>query len=285
MFDADHRPNPDVLWRLVRHFQDPAVGAVQGRCVIRNGDESPVARLVAIDYLAGYLVSELGRQSVFHLPAYGGANCAVRTSDLWALGGWNSESVTEDTDLTLRLVLSGRRLRYDVTAIDQEEAVITLSRYWRQRYRWARGHQKVWRDYRRAVWSSSRLSLREKVESTMFLLTFHIPVLSGMGLALVMLWLVGLVETNPLLDTSLLWTLLFLGPLLELGCALVIARAHRREAAALVWFLPLFFVSIAVCTKAWIDGLTGRPYTWVKTKRSGDGRLGSGPEHHVAIAP
>ena len=37
--------------------------------------------------------------------------------------GWNEDSVTEDTDLTLRLVLSGQRVRYDVTAIDTEEGV------------------------------------------------------------------------------------------------------------------------------------------------------------------
>ena len=35
-------------------------------------------------------------------------------------------------------------------------------------------------------------------------------------------------------------------------------------------FLPLFFVSIALCAKAWLDGISGRPYGWVKTKRSAD---------------
>lgn len=270
IFDADHRPHRDVLTRLVHHFADPSVGAVQGRCVIRNADESPIARLVAVDYLAGYLINEYGRQSVFRLPAYGGANCAVRRADLEALGGWNPNSVTEDTDLTLRLVLAGRRVRYEVKAVDEEQAVVSLRRYWRQRYRWARGHQKVWRDYRRAVWSSPRLSRAEKVETTMFLLTFHVPVVSALGLVVLLLWLAGLVQPEQPIDVSALWTLLFLGPLLELGGALLVARCSRRDAFALIWFLPIFLVSIALCTKAWLDGLAGRPYTWVKTKRSPD---------------
>jgi hypothetical protein len=59
-----------------------------------------------------YLVNEYGRQSLFQLPAYGGANCAVRTSSLRAVGGWNPRSVTEDTDLTLRLL---RRFTYAVS--------------------------------------------------------------------------------------------------------------------------------------------------------------------------
>jgi 1,2-diacylglycerol 3-beta-glucosyltransferase len=141
VFDADHRPHADVLRRLVRHFPDPAVGAAQGRCVISNGADSPLAHLIAIDYTAGYLVNEYGRQAMYGLPAYGGANCAVRTSALRQLGGWYPLTVTEDTDLTLRLILSGYRVRYDVTAVDEEEGVVTLGSYWRQRYRWSRGHQ------------------------------------------------------------------------------------------------------------------------------------------------
>ena len=108
-----------------------------------------LARSIAIDYFSGYLVNEYGRQALFELPAYGGANCAVRASTLRRLGGWNTESVTEDTDLTLRVVMLGDRVRYDITAVDTEEGATTLGRFITQRYRWARGHQQVWRDYRR----------------------------------------------------------------------------------------------------------------------------------------
>jgi 1,2-diacylglycerol 3-beta-glucosyltransferase len=56
-----------------------------------------------------------------------------------------------------------------------------------------------------------------------------------------------------------------------LGGSLLIARSDRRDARLLVFFLPLFFVSIALCTKAWLDGVFGRPYAWVKTERSAAG--------------
>ena len=62
----------------------------------------------SIDYFSGYLVNEYGRQALFELPAYGGANCAVRASTLRALGGWNPRRVTEDTDLTLRVAAARR---------------------------------------------------------------------------------------------------------------------------------------------------------------------------------
>ena len=277
IFDADHRPRTDVVRRLVRHFEDPSVAAVQGRCEISNTSDSPLTLLIGIDYLAGYLVNEYGRQAMYSLPAYGGANCAARTDVLRSIGGWNVASVTEDTDLTLRVILSGRRVRFDVTAVDEEEGVTTIGRYWDQRYRWARGHQQVWRDYRSAVWRSRRLTIGQKIETTMFLLAFHVPIASALGLILTVTWLGGLASPPFQIDLFVLWMLLFLGPLLELGGGMLIARSDRSWARALFYFLPLFFVSIALCSKAWIDGVLGRPYSWVKTKRASDRETGAFP--------
>jgi 1,2-diacylglycerol 3-beta-glucosyltransferase len=268
VFDADHEPDPNALRRLVRHFRDPAVGAVMGRCVIRNGEDSSLASTVFVDYLSGYLVNEYGRQAVFELPAYGGANCAVRMSTLRSLGGWNPHTVTEDTDLTLRVLLSGQRVRYDVSAVDYEEAVVTARRFWKQRYRWARGHQKCMRDYWRPVLRSPHLSPAEKAESMMFLLSYHVPVLSGIGLALTVLRAFGIGDL-PLVGLLPLSMLLFVGPLAELSVGLLVSRVERKAAWQLIGFLPSFALSIWITTRAYLDGMLGREYTWVKTTRSG----------------
>jgi 1,2-diacylglycerol 3-beta-glucosyltransferase len=272
VFDADHKPRADVLRRLVRHFADPLVGAVQGRCIVRNGEESNLARTIAVDYYSGYLVNEYGRQALYGLPAYGGANCAVRTSTLRALGGWNPDTVTEDTDLTLRLLLRGEVVRFDVTAIDTEESVPTLKRFWNQRYRWARGHQQAWREYRGEIWRAPSLTVAQKIETTMFLLVYHVPVACGFGAVLIILRAMGLLSWGKGLDLTPITTLLFLGPLLELASGLVVSRAPRRAALAVPLFLPSFALFTVVCTKAWIDGLLGRPYAWNKTPRTGHGQ-------------
>jgi cellulose synthase/poly-beta-1,6-N-acetylglucosamine synthase-like glycosyltransferase len=272
VFDADHKCRFDVVKRLVRHFADPNVAAVQGRCIVRNSEESSLAKTIAIDYYCGYLVNEYGRQALYNLPAYGGANCAVRVSEVRALGGWNAESVTEDTDLTLRLVLSGKRVRYDVTAIDTEEGVHTFRRFWRQRYRWARGHQEAWRDYRRAVWRSPTLSRAEKIETTMFLLVYHVPLLCSLGVLLIMLRVLGIVTWGSSVDLTPIATLLFLGPLVELASGLIVSNAPRRSALGVLLFLPSYLLFTIVCTKAWFDGVLGRPYSWHKTPRTGHGQ-------------
>ncbi len=273
VFDADHKPRADVLRRLVRHFADPEVGAVQGRCIVRNSEESSLAKTIAVDYYCGYLVNEYGRQALYDLPAYGGANCAVRASSVRAFGGWNPDTVTEDTDLTLRLVLEGQRVRFDLTAIDTEESVSTFRRFWRQRYRWARGHQQAWREYRGAVWRAPNLTLAQKIETTMFLLVYHVPVACAMGGLLIVARAAGLVNWGSGIDLTPIATLLFLGPLVELASGLVVSRAPRRAAFGILLFLPSFVIFTIVCTKAWIDGVLGRPYTWAKTPRTGHGQV------------
>jgi cellulose synthase/poly-beta-1,6-N-acetylglucosamine synthase-like glycosyltransferase len=281
IFDADHEPAPNVLRRLVRHFRDPQVGAVMGRCVVRNGVDSSFASTVFVDYLSGYLVNEYGRQAVFELPAYGGANCAVRADVLRALDGWNPATVTEDTDLTLRVLLAGRRVRYDPTAVDFEEAVVSMRRFWRQRYRWARGHQDVLRDYWREVLRSRHLSVAEKIETMMFLWVYHIPVLCGLGLVLTIARGFG-VGGEAAIGLLPLSALLFAGPFAELAVGLLLGRVERRAAWLLVGFLPAFALTILTATKAYLDGMLGRHYTWAKTARTGKVAAAAPPQEIAA---
>jgi hypothetical protein len=67
--------------------------------------------------------------------------------------------------------------------------------------------------------------------------------------------------------------LLFAGPFCELASGMLAGRTPRRMVWTLVWMLPVFAVSILVCTKAWIDGLLGRPCRWIKTQRSASGQV------------
>jgi len=269
VFDADHRPQPDIVRKHARHYGDSSVAAVQGRCQIGNPDDGILAAAISLEYEAGYLVNEYGRQAVFGLPAYGGANCSVRLESLLRHGGWNPTSHTEDTDLTLRLVLAGEHVRYDVAALDVEEAVTTLPRYWRQRYRWARGHQKVLRDYWRLSLTTNHLTVLQRIETVGFLSLYHAPVLALLATILGIASTTGLVSPGVIPGGYIFWPLLFLGPLAELGAAMLLAGVSRRRALGLLWFLPLYALSMLIATTAWVDGVLGRHYTWAKTERSG----------------
>jgi cellulose synthase/poly-beta-1,6-N-acetylglucosamine synthase-like glycosyltransferase len=270
IFHADHQPERTVLRRLVRHFRDPNVGAVLGRRVVRNGVEPSPASPILIDYLSGHLIDEYGRQALFELPAHGGATCAVRVDLVRSLGGWNPHTVSENTDLTLRMLLDGRRVRYDPSAVDFGEAVLSSRRFYAQQYRWARGHQKCLRDYWKPLMRSRHLSLAQRAETMLFLGVYHVPVLYGLGLLLIVLSAVGV--GGPSSVTLLaLSALLFAGPTSELAVGLLLGNVQRRAAwmLMLIGFIPAVGMSILAATAAYVDGARGRAYSRSRTARSG----------------
>jgi hypothetical protein len=92
--------------------------------------------------------------------------------------------------------------------------------------------------------------------------------LSGLGLLLTVLRAFG-VGDLPVIGLLPLSMLLFIGPLAELCVGLLVGRVERRSAWRLLGFLPAFALSIWITSRAYVDGMLGRPYSWVKTTRSG----------------
>lgn len=271
VYDADHQVKKDTIKKIVRHFKDPKVGMAMGRCVVRNADKNVLTKLIYIEFLSGYKVNQYGRELLHGLAAYGGSNCAIRRSLLEELGGFNVDSVTEDTDLTVRGVLEGYRVVYDDDAVSTELAVTTLTRYWRQRYRWAYGHQHVFYDYWLDVVRCKHLGVLDKIEFLMFLFIYHVPVIMFLGILLTFMWAFGIfLPRDPFIGLTL-WVVLLLGPIMELAAGLILAREKGKTAFYLLLFLPLFFISILICTKAFLDGIartiTRERYVWVKTER------------------
>jgi PleD family two-component response regulator/cellulose synthase/poly-beta-1,6-N-acetylglucosamine synthase-like glycosyltransferase len=161
MFDADHHPDPDAFrraWRWLSHGDD----VVQGHCLVRNGDESHVARLVAVEFEAIYAVSHPGRARLHGFGVFGGSNGFWRT-DLLHQIRMRGRMLTEDIDSSLRVIEAGGRIRSDPGLISRELATTTWQQLWNQRMRWAQGWFQVsmrhlWRGLR-----SPHLTLRQKL--------------------------------------------------------------------------------------------------------------------------
>jgi cellulose synthase/poly-beta-1,6-N-acetylglucosamine synthase-like glycosyltransferase len=146
-FDADYYPQKDVIEKLVAEFADPTVGAVQGRVTVLNEPQNLVTRLVALERTGGYRVDQQARNSLGLITQFGGTVGGFRHSLLQCLGGWDESILAEDTDLTFRVYLAGYKIRYVNDAECYEEAVENWRDYWKQRYRWAKGHMQ-WYSFR-----------------------------------------------------------------------------------------------------------------------------------------
>ena len=175
-FDADYLPCSDIVLKLVAKFIDPKVGAVQGRPVVLNEPQNLVTRLVALERIGGYRVDQEARDILGLVPQFGGTVGGFRLSILEALGGFDESMLTEDTDLTFQIYLSGYKVRYVGDAECYEEAVNSWRAYWRQRYRWSRGHMQVCFKHAFSVAKSKKMKPLEKIDGLLLLHLYFMPI-------------------------------------------------------------------------------------------------------------
>ncbi|MEO6966158.1 MAG: cellulose synthase family protein [Acidobacteriaceae bacterium] len=139
IFDADFIPPSDWLMRVVHHFSDPAIGMVQTRWTHLNRDYSFLTQVEAI-LLDGHFVLEHGgrsRSGVFF--NFNGTAGMWRRVAIGEAGGWQHDTLTEDTDLSYRAQLKGWRFKYLQDVECPAELPIEMTAFKTQQARWAKG--------------------------------------------------------------------------------------------------------------------------------------------------
>jgi cellulose synthase/poly-beta-1,6-N-acetylglucosamine synthase-like glycosyltransferase len=214
IYDADERPRPSALRCLINPFGDRLVGGVSGRRAVINGRHSPVASYIAFEGLVHQLVTMRAKDRLDLAPALLGSNCAYRRQALAEAGGFKPGALLEDSDLTLKLVRAGWKIRFEPAALSYHRVPETVSGYWQQHTRWARGFNDVLRDQAGAVLFDRHLPARLRLE----LLIFSLGYLDRLALAAA----AGLAWIRPGLMLPVV-TLSLLTPLLQVLAALKVA--------------------------------------------------------------
>ncbi len=139
IFDADFVPPADFLLRTVHHFTDPQVGMVQTRWTHINRNYSFLSEVEAI-LLDGHFILEHGGRSrtgvFFNFNGTAGVwrRCAIDDA-----GGWEHDTLTEDTDLSYRAQLKGWRFVYLQDVECPAELPVEMTAFKTQQARWAKG--------------------------------------------------------------------------------------------------------------------------------------------------
>jgi cellulose synthase/poly-beta-1,6-N-acetylglucosamine synthase-like glycosyltransferase len=139
IFDADFVPPTDWLHRVVHHFAEPGVGMVQTRWTHLNRNYSFLTQVEAI-LLDGHFVLEHGgrsRSGVFF--NFNGTAGMWRRQAIDEAGGWQHDTLTEDTDLSYRAQLKGWKFKYLQDVECPAELPIEMTAFKTQQARWAKG--------------------------------------------------------------------------------------------------------------------------------------------------
>ncbi|HXY16060.1 MAG TPA: cellulose synthase family protein [Terriglobales bacterium] len=139
LFDADFVPPPDFLQRTIHHFTDPKVAMVQTRWTHINRNYSFLTEVEAI-LLDGHFVLEhsgRARSNVFF--NFNGTAGVWRRNAIDDAGGWQHDTLTEDTDLSYRAQLKGWKFIYRQDVECPAELPVEMTAFKTQQARWAKG--------------------------------------------------------------------------------------------------------------------------------------------------
>jgi len=139
IFDADFVPPPDFLLKTIHHFTDPKIGMVQTRWTHINRRYSFLTEVEAI-LLDGHFVLEhsgRARHKVFF--NFNGTAGIWRRQAIDDAGGWEHDTLTEDTDLSYRAQLKGWKFIYRQDVECPAELPVEMTAFKTQQARWAKG--------------------------------------------------------------------------------------------------------------------------------------------------
>ncbi|HVF19519.1 MAG TPA: bifunctional polysaccharide deacetylase/glycosyltransferase family 2 protein [Mycobacteriales bacterium] len=266
MVDGDTVFDADALRWLVQPLTDPRVGAVSGNTKVGNR-RGLLGRWQHLEYVVGFNLDRRLYDLLRCMPTVPGAIGAFRRSALMEVGGVSSDTLAEDTDLTMAVSRAGWRVVYEERAIAWTEAPATLTALWRQRYRWCYGTlQSVWKH---------RGAIREPGQARY---------LGRIGLPYLLLFQVTLPLLAPVIDVFAIYGLLFLDPRRVIGYWVgflllqMVAAAYAlhldKEKLRPLWSMPLQqFVyrqlMYLVVIQSVVSALSGIHLPWHKLDRTG----------------
>jgi poly-beta-1,6 N-acetyl-D-glucosamine synthase len=281
--DADTIFARETIGNLVRHFSNPMVGAVAGNVKVGNR-VNPLTHWQSIEYVTSQNLDRRAYAVLNAVTVVPGAVGAWRRAAIVQAGGYTTDTMAEDMDLTWRIRRIGWQVATDSSAIGYTEAPDTFRGLFRQRFRWAFGTlQSLWK-HRRAIgryqWFGS-LAL-----PSLWLFQIAFQVLSPL-IDLEIAWTVGRVGLNMFsgLDrdwqpkwqaVSSLYVIAFMYALffvVELIGALVAFKLDREDNRVLVWLFWQRFLyrqlMYAVVLKSIKTAVSGIRAGWGKLERKG----------------
>jgi cellulose synthase/poly-beta-1,6-N-acetylglucosamine synthase-like glycosyltransferase len=164
IFDADFVPRPDCVRRMVDYFTDERVGMVQMRWSHINPDYSLLTRVQAIMLDAHFVIEQTSRNRCGGFFNFNGTAGMWRREAIEWSGGWQHDTLAEDTDLSYRAQLMGWHFVYLMDDDVPAELPVEMNAFKSQQRRWAKGVVQVGVKLLKRIWRDPRLPLKTKLE-------------------------------------------------------------------------------------------------------------------------
>ncbi len=268
VFDADARIEPDFLDKIIPYLDEEEVAGVQARVRMYNADRNLLTRMQEVEFSIFGNVILRARDIMGKSGFLGGNGQLTLRKYMEDIEGWDGFAVTEDLNMSIKLMLRGKKIRYCPEAVVWQEAVPYWKPFFRQRVRWATGNLETLFVYLAPI-IDSKNPLYKKIDTIQYLvfLLFTAFVMLGYVVLILNLGNVYRFEMEAPVIIGLISTAAFFpGVLLgirrdKVGVFRSVIRAVEYWAYCL-YLIPLFFA-------AFIHMITRKERSWAKTQHTG----------------
>jgi len=268
VFDADSVLAPDALMAVVDYFEDSKVAAVQGRTASINPKENMLTQFIAYEE-AVWCEAYLRGKDVLNLFVHLRGSCQfIRRDILQQLQGFDEAVLSEDMEISARLIENDYKIRYASDVVALQESPSTLKTLFQQRTRWFRGTMEVAFKYGRLMTKLNRI--RFDAETTLFAPFILIASLAPYFAAF---WVF-----SSLWPLDVAWSLvvqfgMLTTTLTMLMCGLALIYVSKpRKVQSILW-LPFVYCywsfQAFIALYAMLLIVLRRPKKWIKTDKHG----------------
>jgi cellulose synthase/poly-beta-1,6-N-acetylglucosamine synthase-like glycosyltransferase len=274
VFDADFVPANDFLTKTIPHFADKKTGVVQTRWGHLNRDYSLLTELQAFGLDAHFTVEQVGRNEGGCFINFNGTAGVWRKECILDAGNWESDTLTEDLDLSYRAQLKGWKFIFLENIESPAELPPVISALRSQQYRWTKGGAEVARKHIGKI-IRQKLPLSVKWHAIMHLLNSAVFV-SIITCAILSVPLLFIKQHYPQHEKLLFIASFFMLSLLVVG-GLYLVTSFARKAKGikgLLYFFKTFplFLSVSMGLSlhngiAVLEGYMGRKSPFIRTPK------------------
>lgn len=144
--DADTQLKADAITELMRYFYDEDIAAVAGTVKVGN-KTNLITNWQSIEYITAQNMDRRAFDILNTITVVPGAIGAFRKAVIHEVGGFTTDTLAEDCDLTMRILRAGYAVRNCDNAVAFTEAPETVNMLLKQRFRWSFGvMQSFWKN-------------------------------------------------------------------------------------------------------------------------------------------
>ena len=176
VFDADAKIESDFFLKMIPYLEDESVSAVQSQKRISNPNINYLTKLQENEYcLDNYL--QCGKDVIEGNVELRGNGQIVKRDVLNKVGLWDEETLTDDLELSTRLLVHGFQIRFCPEVITYEQAPINVHSLLLQRLRWAEGSLRRYLSYLLKMFGPKKeTTMSQQFDAFVFLSQFAVPI-------------------------------------------------------------------------------------------------------------